>query len=89
MMGVQNNHYDIVNKQERKADQNMRLLSKKVNGISEFTHVTHMTAPKINQDYQKAFQADNTIFRRGQGLLSKLANSAASHKVLIPSFKKA
>jgi hypothetical protein len=33
-------------------------MSKKINGISEFTQETHITAPKINKDYQVAFQAD-------------------------------
>eukprot|EP00347_Sterkiella_histriomuscorum_P021145 403335083 len=91
-MGLQKSSFDIINMSDRTAglnNMNSRLMNKKVNGISEFAQVTHMTAPKINKDYQKAFQQDPNIFRRSQGVLSRFANCAASHKILIPSFKKA
>lgn len=91
-MGLQKATYDIINNRDRTSniqDLNSRLLNKKVNGISEFAQATHVTAPKINKDYQKVFQSDPNVFKRSQGLLSKYANNAASHKILIPSFKKA
>ena len=67
--------------------QRAKIMLKKVNGISEYAQATHSTAPNLSKDYQKAIGSDAHTFNRGQGMLSKFANHAAGHKLIIPAFK--
>jgi len=59
----------------------------KTNPISEYAHLTRVTSPNFNPQYQQAFQANENVFKRSSGACSDVYNRAHVYNFLQPPFK--